>query len=345
MWVCAYCEAINSEEDLVCVCCGLDKKVRPPEKRKAEPKSTPKPKSAPKPTPTPTPKSEPKAAPTGVIKGPSAGSSPKSTEGTGTASVSHTAKPEKKSGKGVATFLVLAAVLLFCYYNIHIWTPASCSKPETCSICGKTRGSPLEHQWIAASCTEPKTCAECGKTEGIALGHIWRDATCTEPKKCIRCGKTSGIALGHIWMDATYDAPKSCLRCGATSGDPKGFIGTPSGYTSSEPEYLRNNQSFYPYYLYSPVENCFRLTMDFHINSYDGNPFGEWYLYIRELNGKWSHVALFDLKTSYVDKTITVNFSFDQPVSFDAIAVLKRGNDAFSINYHVEYYDVQHYVD
>ena len=78
---------------------------------------------------------------------------------------------------------------------------------------------------------------------------------------------------------------------------------------------------------------------------YDGNPFGEWYLYIRELNGKWSHVALFNLKTSHVDKTITANFSFDQPVSFDAIAVLKRGEDYFKISYDVEYYNVQRYVD
>lgn len=46
----------------------------------------------------------------------------------------------------LAIGMSLAAFLCgFC--SAHDWVPATCEEPETCSICGETRGNPLGHQW------------------------------------------------------------------------------------------------------------------------------------------------------------------------------------------------------
>lgn len=80
------------------------------------------------------------------------------------------------------------------------------------------------HPWDDATCTKPKTCRICGRTEGKALGHIWSDATCTEPQTCSVCNETKGDALGHdpdewtIIKEATCTAfgekETTCKRCG-----------------------------------------------------------------------------------------------------------------------------------
>ena len=69
--------------------------------------------------------------------------------------------------------------------------------------------TPCEHDWTPATCTAPKTCSICGETEGEALGHSWNNATCTTPKTCSVCGETEGEALGHNYENG------SCTVCGA----------------------------------------------------------------------------------------------------------------------------------
>lgn len=48
----------------------------------------------------------------------------------------------------------------------HIWSPATCTSPKTCEICGEVSGSSLEHQWADATYYAPKTCRICSVTEG-----------------------------------------------------------------------------------------------------------------------------------------------------------------------------------
>ena len=172
-----------------------------------------------------------------------------------------TGKHEPPRKKPVKILILIGAVslallLLIGYFTVHTWKAASCTEPETCSICGKTRGDALGHDWLAATCLEPETCSRCGArrgeahghdwaptsctqpatcricgtTEGSPLGHKWKDATCTEPKTCSVCGTTEGSPLGHDWADATYSEPKTCRRCGETSGEPLKRTNT-SGYT------------------------------------------------------------------------------------------------------------------
>lgn len=85
------------------------------------------------------------------------------------------------------------------YFGYHTWDEATCSKPKTCSICGKTEGEALGHKWRDATCTEPQICSVCNRTKGEKLGHnpdkwsIIKEATCTAVGEkeaiCKRCKK------------------------------------------------------------------------------------------------------------------------------------------------------------
>ena len=102
---------------------------------------------------------------------------------------------------GIAAVIVLVAVLfgthVLCF---HDWQPATCTEPETCSICRRTQGKALGHKWEDATCTEPKTCTRCGETEGKALGHDVQEWTVTAAATCTAVGSRSGV----------------CTRCGET---------------------------------------------------------------------------------------------------------------------------------
>ena len=83
----------------------------------------------------------------------------------------------------------------------------------------------LKHNYAPATCTEPETCTECGKTRGEALGHTTVPATCTEPETCTVCGATFGEALGHTesammegaidFVNAEINMYSVCTVCGA----------------------------------------------------------------------------------------------------------------------------------
>lgn len=147
---------------------------------------------------------------------------------------------------------------------IHHWQVATCTKPETCTRCGKTRGEladhdfeeatcthpkrckvcgleegdKLEHTWMQPDCTHPKTCSVCGKTEGEALGHKWKDADCEMPQYCEVCGLIGQEALGHKWKEATCTEPKTCERCKKTEGKAIGHKWKAA--TCTEPETCEN---------------------------------------------------------------------------------------------------------
>ena len=150
------------------------------------------------------------------------------------------------TGAGLAAAAVAALLLFTCVFGNHSYRAATCTEPETCARCGKTRGEPLGHDDAAATCEAPsvclrcgvtrgealghdflpadcelpETCARCGMTRGEALGHDFRPATCTEPEFCARCGLSRGEALGHDWIPANFQTPATCRRCGTNGGEP-----------------------------------------------------------------------------------------------------------------------------
>lgn len=129
--------------------------------------------------------------------------------------------------------LMLLTLLPGCGQHEHEWQNASCTEPETCSVCGETRGEALGHRWRGADCTTPETCARCGETRGEPLGHDWQEADCTTPETCSRCGETQGEPLGHQWQDASCTEPEICSVCGETRGEPLGHDAAPADYWSA----------------------------------------------------------------------------------------------------------------
>lgn len=80
-------------------------------------------------------------------------------------------------------------------------------------LLGTLSGCCINHEWQPATCTVPETCSKCGKTKGEALGHVWTQATCTTPQTCSVCGVIGEKELGHdfIYNDGLNDF--LCSRC------------------------------------------------------------------------------------------------------------------------------------
>ena len=138
--------------------------------------------------------------------------------------------------KKIALFLALLLALTLLAgcgkTHEHVWKDATCEEPETCTVCGETRGEALGHRWRAGSCTEPEVCARCGKTQGTPAGHDWQEASCEHPETCRRCGETRGEALGHDGQAATCTEPATCRRCGKTGDAALGHDALPADYWS-----------------------------------------------------------------------------------------------------------------
>ncbi|MGI6017870.1 MAG: LPXTG cell wall anchor domain-containing protein [Marvinbryantia sp.] len=101
----------------------------------------------------------------------------------------------------------------------HNFAPATCTTPQTCTVCGATEGGTIEHDFTPATCIKLATCKVCGLTTGEYANHTsTQKATCTEPEVCSVCNQIITPALGHDWEKATCTTPKTCKRCGATEG-------------------------------------------------------------------------------------------------------------------------------
>ncbi len=135
--------------------------------------------------------------------------------------------------------------------NGHDFSAATCTKAQTCNLCGVTDGESLGHSYDEATCTAPKTCKRCNDTDGQANGHEFEKATCVSASKCKNCGTAKGTALGHcfefpegaactdrvnctrcnvkgtatlghLMVEATCTEPSYCSRCGKEEGAPRG---------------------------------------------------------------------------------------------------------------------------
>lgn len=281
--------------------------------------------------------------------------------------------PKKKSRWWIwllVALVVLAAAAVTCYFTVHIWSPATCTEAKVCKICGKTSGMPLGHapseatctdpsvcircgiqmgdalghDPTDATCTDPSVCARCGETLSPALGHVPTEATCTEPSVCTRCGETLSPALGHDWVPATYDEPETCARCGMVRGEVKGFIGDLDGTVSSENINLFGYNQAHPYELDVTVHNCLKLTLGLKLTSVSGNPYGEWGLYGRGLDGKWVQMDKFYVPSGTLNTWQTFDFDLGGKYTFDALAMLPLSGAQYSISFSFYFENAQEYL-
>ena len=131
----------------------------------------------------------------------------------------------------ICVVFLLAVGVVFAYFNVHLWTDATCTTAKVCKICGKTEGSSLGHRWLKNDCVSPKRCSVCGEVSDRAAGHTWIPATCTTVKTCSVCGMTQGGTAPHtlttnIYSDYSHNKVETeevCTQCGcvvkATSAD------------------------------------------------------------------------------------------------------------------------------
>lgn len=114
-------------------------------------------------------------------------------------------------------FLFCTCLLAGCSCK-HAWEEATCTAPQTCSLCKETTGEPLGHSWNDATCDAPKTCSRCNLTEGTALGHQWSALTCEETYVCAICGVASNVVGPHVDIrNITQDPSNNLLvqcKCG-----------------------------------------------------------------------------------------------------------------------------------
>ena len=97
------------------------------------------------------------------------------------------------------------------------------------------------------------------------------------------------------------------------------------------------------FYLDEPVLNCGELVMTLRIASYEGYPFGDWYLYLLDMQGNWTHEALFKIDKNQADgRTVTYNLVFESPKSFQAVAICPAENGMeFKMGRELLFYDKQ----
>lgn len=112
----------------------------------------------------------------------------------------------------ILLILIMAAILLF--RCDHVWMDATCTAPQTCELCGKTKGDPVEHSYTAATCTLPPICRYCITPNGEPLGHDWQAATCIKGEYCKRCNVSRGAKGPHTLGESTDGKTKACTVCG-----------------------------------------------------------------------------------------------------------------------------------
>ena len=91
-----------------------------------------------------------------------------------------------------------------------------------------------------------------------------------------------------------------------------------------ELEPIHNGRSA-PFYPDKKVASCTDLIVRLYVEEYTGAPFGNWYLYAKDLDGKWDHIADLKLDKSLADGHIEqYDLHFKKPVAFQALAFCMR---------------------
>ena len=131
---------------------------------------------------------------------------------------------------------------------------------------------------------------------------------------------------------------------GSSAGRDEEFgynLGALSGHWSDENYYIRGNQWTHAFLLDSIVYDCVTLTMDFTLTDYTGYPWGSWYLYARDERGNWAHIGEFSIAEGSKNQTVTYKFDFDEPETFDALALQSRVANEFTISWMTSFYDAR----
>ena len=241
----------------------------------------------------------------------------------------------------LAALLLLAAAAAVCYVFFHVWSPATCTQPETCRICQEQRGQPLGHTAEEASCEHASVCTRCGEELAPALGHQATEASCEAPSVCARCGIELAPALGHDWQAADYDRPETCSRCGETRGEVLGWIGDLEGSMEEETLMLYARSESHPFVLDRSVQRARSLAFHLKLTEVEGDPYGEWGIYGRDPEGQWQLLGSFGVTEAAAESYAHFSLTLDGEQSFDALTAVPLTEAAYKIRYTFYYDQVQ----
>lgn len=231
---------------------------------------------------------------------------------------------------------------------------------EKVAICG-TCGTPRGESW---------TCKHCGHSNAIVADFC---VNCGKPKKTTKNSKIAWIVAAIIAIiiiiiasssgnqtDSTQNktqiratptptarstqAPNKKEKIGATP-TPTATASQKAGskqldVARTDSEYLRENQQSATFYLTTPIKNCTYLKMELTVTECSGFPYGNWYLYAKDLSDHWNHIEAFRIEKDVVmGRLYTYVFRFSDLQSFKALAITMqdRGNE-YSITYDLSFY-------
>lgn len=255
----------------------------------------------------------------------------------------------------------------------HEWTEATYTHAKTCIACGKTEGEPLnpllyinEEDGVAITgyaieCDANfEIPAEIDGKPVVAIGKYAFDGRdelvrVTIPESVVKIENYAFKDcknLKYVYMPsgetAEFDhtAFYNCTNLEAVdTGTVKytGFtdnIGALDGAWTSEQNVSLRGVNTNIFKLNDTVTNCIGFSMDVAITEYTGNPFGKWFVYARDLSGKWNIIADYVMEKERAGEYQHFDFEFDAPVTFDAVTIVEEQNVYHSVSSSIDFYDV-----
>ena len=135
---------------------------------------------------------------------------------------------------------------------------------------------------------------------------------------------TSLCATGLAASKAATTAP---TKAPTTAPTVPGYLGDVEGYWGAETSVNGTRGS--PYVLNKTINNCRKMTLYFQLDSADGWYQGGWRCLFR-MNGRWEDLQGFAVPNNCLGDTQQFEFTFDTPITFDAIFIKCPSNVALS---------------
>lgn len=215
--------------------------------------------------------------------------------------------PEKKKKSGRSTAAIVTLVLLCCVAIVAIGIRfGSVLQEKVDGILG---------EWSTVKSTTSAGVPPTTRKETVTTATTVPPTT----KKT-----TPTTAPTKAPTTATTTAP---TKAPTTAPTVPGYLGDVDGYWGEEISV--NGTRGGPYILEKTLNNCTKMTLYFQLNSADGWYQGTWRCLFR-MNGRWEDLQGFAVPNNCLGDTQQFEFTFDTPITFDAIFVKCPSNVALS---------------
>ncbi len=213
-------------------------------------------------------------------------------------------KPEEKKKSGRSTAAIVALVLLCCVAIVAI---------------GIRFGSVLEEKakdMLGNPVTVENTPTTRKPTSTTAASKEPTTKATTAPTTKATTAPTTKATTAPTTAPTTKPT---------TAPTVPGYLGDVEGDWGAETSVNGTRGS--PYILEKTLNNCTKMTLYFQLDSADGWYQGRWRCLFR-MNGRWEDLQGFTVPNNCLGETQEFQFTFDTPITFDAIFITCPSNDA-----------------